>query len=781
MASAQKEVQVKVATKEELSGVEAIELRMKALEKQRIQLHIDAKTDELNKTSARIEELKRTIAGLEAVPAHLGIDIDEQEINKLKGELAQLEQKSLDLQLAVETGELQKAKAEVEELDGKNIELNLAMQNFSEGISQAKQGISDLASNMNEVAQAGMQTEQNKAFLAMNLGADKAKQTYEDISNIVKSMPGDDNTMRSVLSTAQALGNNLNADEMKAAAGTMADYMSGSATMGKQALESQQDIMKYLLDGNTAELERGSIVSSQIDKLKEATTFQERQAAMQEVLNQLGYGGISQTDTMLNKQAEWDGMIYNSQDKLSSMWLTAQRGAMDYIIKLDEGTNGLVGMGIVAAQMVAGPIVSLMSGISQIGMGFKTLKDAADFSGLTGKFNKLKEVLGSVKSSVLNLASTVKTNLGGAFSSLKSTMTGTIIPALKNTATSLLNAGRAALTAGANALKSAGLWLIEKGALVAHKIASFASAAAQWVLNAAMSANPITLVAIAILALVAILGYLYFNNEQVRNSINGLGQALMGFGQWVYNGAIYWLQQLQTTLTNLWNYIFTLGGLIPANVNITGNQIIDTILRVLGFLLTLPLQLAMIFVNIIAQALGFGNNFSQRMITAASRAVQGFISYIQRLPGIVMDEFNRVLGLVNEFISSLPSRVWDMGAAIIDALKASLGIGSPGHMFYMVEGEFKRIDDLTQKTRFDTGRIGKDMVDNFNPELGIGFNYKDTVNSILDNVKDTNKEPTVVNFYFTDTVVDNDKRMERIAEYITRNLNFDNSTAGRTV
>lgn len=803
MASAQKEVQVKVATKEELSGVEAIELRMKALEKQRIQLHIDAKTDELNKTSARIEELKRTIAGLEAVPAHLGIDIDEQEINKLKGELAQLEQKSLDLQLAVETGELQKAKADVEELDGKNIELNLAMQNFSEGISQAKQGISDLASNMNEVAQAGMQTEQNKAFLAMNLGADKAKQTYEDISNIVKSMPGDDNTMRSVLSTAQALGNNLNADEMKAAAGTMADYMSGSATMGKQALESQQDIMKYLLDGNTAELERGSIVSSQVDKLKEATTFQERQAAMQEVLNQLGYGGISQTDTMLNKQAEWDGMIYNSQDKLSSMWLTAQRGAMDYIIKLDEGTNGLVGMGIVAAQMVAGPIVSLMSGISQIGMGFKTLKDAADFSGLTGKFNKLKEVLGNVKTKAMELggtlkgtltsgfntvktkamglATTLKSSLITAFTGLKNLMTGTIIPTLRNTATSLLNAGRAALTAGANALKSAGLWLIEKGALVAHKIASFASAAAQWVLNAAMSANPITLVAIAILALVAVLGYLYFNNEQVRNSINGLGQALMGFGQWVYNGAIYWLQQLQTTLMNLWNYIFTLGGLIPANVNITGNQIIDTILRVLAFLLTLPLQLAMIFVNIIAQALGFGNNFSQRMITAASRAVQGFISYIQRLPGIVMDEFNRVLGLVNEFISSLPSRVWEMGAAIIDALKASLGIGSPGHMFYMVEGEFKRIDDLTQKTRFDTARIGKDMVDSFNPELGFGFNYKDTVNSLLDNVKGENKEPTVVNFYFTDTVVDNDKRMERIAEYITRKLNFDNSTAGRTV
>lgn len=251
----------------------------------------------------------------------------------------------------------------------------MGVQNFSQGLQQAKQGLSELKQNMDEVAQAGMQSEQNKAFLTMNLGASKAKQTYQDIANIVKSMPGDDNTMRSVLSTAQALGNNLNPSEMKAAAATMADYMSGSATMGKQALESQQDIMKYLLDGNTAELERGSIVSAQVDKLKQAKTFQERQVAMQQVLNDLGYGGISQQDTMLNKQAEWEGMIYNSQDALSSMWLGAEKGAMDYILQMNDATNGILGMGIVAGQTVAGPLVDFMGGLSQIGMGCKTLKD----------------------------------------------------------------------------------------------------------------------------------------------------------------------------------------------------------------------------------------------------------------------------------------------------------------------------------------------------------------------------------------------------------------------
>jgi hypothetical protein len=39
----------------------------------------------------------------------------------------------------------------------------------------------------------------------------------------------------------------------------------------------------------------------------------------------------------------------------------------------------------------------------------------------------------------------------------------------------------------------------------------------------------------------------------------------------------------------------------------------------------------------------------------------------------------------------------------------------------------------------------------------------------------------VNNFYFSDIVVDNDERMEKIYDYITRQLYFDNTTAGRTV
>ena len=317
------------------------------------------------------------------VKIKVAADVDDEQVKELEDLLNSLADKVVGFEVAVDDDGLDAAGEKEESLNGSaefvidvdDAAVQQAMTNLSDGVGKAKQGVLDLKNALQEVEQAGMQSEQNKAFLEMNLGADEAKQTWKDISDIVASMPGDDNTMRSVLSTAQALGNDLNPSEMEAATKTMADYMAGSATMGKQSVESQQDIMKYLLDGNTAELERGSIVSSQVDKLKGATTFQERQVAMQEVLNDLGYGGIAQQDTMLNKQAEWEGMLYNSSDALSSMWLGAEKGAMDYVLQLNDATNGLVGMGIVAGSVAGGPIIDTVSGLGQMAMGMQAIKN----------------------------------------------------------------------------------------------------------------------------------------------------------------------------------------------------------------------------------------------------------------------------------------------------------------------------------------------------------------------------------------------------------------------
>ena len=87
-------------------------------------------------------------------------------------------------------------------------------------------------------------------------------------------------------------------------------------------------------------------------------------------------------------------------------------------------------------------------------------------------------------------------------------------------------------------------------------------------------------------------------------------------------------------------------------------------------------------------------------------------------------------------------------------------------MFYMIEGEFNRIDDLTKKTNFDTGSIGQQMVDNFNPNFNASADGSTgaTGNNITINIEN----------------VDNEERIQQIVKAVEDALKFDNLTAGRT-
>lgn len=81
--------------------------------------------------------------------------------------------------------------------------------------------------------------------------------------------------------------------------------------------------------------------------------------------------------------------------------------------------------------------------------------------------------------------------------------------------------------------KQAGLWVANTAKMVAHGVAIAAVrtatalwTAAQWALNAALNANPISLIIIAIVALIAAIVLLWNNSETFRNIVTGVFEAV---------------------------------------------------------------------------------------------------------------------------------------------------------------------------------------------------------------------------------------------------------------
>ena len=315
------------------------------------------------------------------------------------------------------------------------------------------------------------------------------------------------------------------------------------------------------------------------------------------------------------------------------------------------------------------------------------------------------------------------------------------------------------------------------------------AAAAQWLLNIAMSANPIMLVVIAIVALIAILAYLYFNNEQVRESINNLGQSLLSLGQWIYNGVIGALETVKNALIGFVQYIIGFGVNLLVNIGLTITNIIN---RIIGFLVwwyTLPSKIAITFINIIARALGFGSNFVQRITSAGSRAVNNFLSYIRQLPGKLAGELNNMLSIVGRWAATLPQKFWDAGVNAVKNFLNALGIHSPGTMQRMLLWEVSEMGNQVpvkaSKLLTNINRLGKDIVDEFgNPRLDYEINDK-LGNVSLTGVYDNNAYGgfgnQTINLNLEIGSVDNEKRVQEIVDVIRKELSWDNKTAGRTV
>ena len=376
-----KKVEIKVATDVEMEEVRALEDTIRKLKQEKLELDIEARTEELEETEKRIESLKTFLDSVNGDNVNIPLNVTDDDIKKAEAELEQLESDKIDLEIAIETGKLESAKSEIEELDDTTIDVDLdnlnalsAIDQIGQGFDRLKTGVFELKDAFSSVLSSAGSQEMNKTFLEMNLGAQGAKSALSDINDIVSRMPGDDTALQGLLSQAAAKNAGITRSELEGMAVAATDYFSAMSFYGKSATEAQQDMTNYILTGNTAELERSPILQAHIDKLKEGTTIQERSNLLQEALNEEGWAGISQQDTYNNKLETFNGMLERGKYNLGGVFQEGAKGAMDFLIKLDDGTNGLVGMSIALAGF-ASPLADSLMGLGQMATGIKAIKD----------------------------------------------------------------------------------------------------------------------------------------------------------------------------------------------------------------------------------------------------------------------------------------------------------------------------------------------------------------------------------------------------------------------
>lgn len=259
-----------------------------------------------------------------------------------------------------------------------------------DGLSSAVTGLLGSYSLL-QVAQdawtGATQAEFNTAYLKTKM-SDAAAQSYiKTIQNIVAAVPGDDTFMNQILTGALARQTNLSTTELSSLGHSVADYMSVSASMGKSQIETQMDLKEYITTGNTAQMERDSILKNQLGTLQNQATVSDRIKAINTALVAEGYAGLSALDLASIKWETMLGLFQKALTSLGGAALTFISPLLSAFLKLDEVTGGfsttwMTMIGIVGLAGVA--IIGLLPQIVEIGAALTALTGEATALGAIG-------------------------------------------------------------------------------------------------------------------------------------------------------------------------------------------------------------------------------------------------------------------------------------------------------------------------------------------------------------------------------------------------------------
>ena len=484
------EIKVQVTTETDIKDVEDLESRLQELQDTKLQLQIESDTAELEEVESQIEETQAKLEELRADPT-----VDDSEIQALEDELAELEARQIDLEISVNTAELDQAKASMEDLESSSQSASSSIDSLGSALTgvAAAAGLEQMVNTAGNISDSW-----NRLGLTFGTVTEEMKQSINSVSDATGRSGGTIRDYFNQMGIAGVKNTDLLSQSFES--------LSGRAYQTNTSIESMENAVKRMvMTGNagTRQLQMLGITTEDLGRAMGVSADEASKA----------FQALSQEDRLrVLTQAMGDGRQANEEYKNS--W----QGVKDQASAAFAGLMGAVGTPIL--QM----LIPAMKTATSIVKSFTNA-----FKGLPGP---VQQIIGGFGGVVLG-ATAIAGTLGVA---------GKVVKGLYD--------GFKTLQKAVKFIRE--LEIATKAYSAAETIANGvrkAAAAAQAFLNLIMSMNPVMLVVIAVVALIAILWYLYNTCEPVRNAIDAIWAGVSGAIQPIID-SVQWLIDKLTQLAN---------------------------------------------------------------------------------------------------------------------------------------------------------------------------------------------------------------------------------------
>lgn len=249
-------------------------------------------------------------------------------------------------------------------------------------------------------------------------------------------------------------------------------------------------------------------------------------------------------------------------------------------------------------------------------------------------------------------------------------------------------------------------------ATAAQTVATNAAAAAQGLLNAVMSANPIALITVLIAGLVAAIIGLWNNSEAFRDFVTGAFREIQRVAQVVIDaivnfftvtvpGAIEVVMMRFQILLNrivgvLDGALGAVSGFVSSVVDFFTVRVPNAVGDMLSAAGRIPGQIASFLGSALSSAAGFAGSFASSAIRAASQFVSNIVGGLSGLAGRVASVGSDIVHGIWSGISGaagwLMGKISGFASSVVDGIKGFFGIHSPSTVMrdqvgkYLAEG-----------------------------------------------------------------------------------------------